>query len=167
MPKYGIDISLAGQQRISRVFETLGDAVKDFSPVWNKIIDKILIPGIKANFETEGGAVGGWEKLKPKYAAWKKKKGFHKEVLQKTGLMRESLEKVGLGKSYNIERIEKQTMTFGTSVDYAYLHQKGKGHLPQRRILVFWPNDARKVVSAMRRHIYKTTGVSSMPGGKK
>jgi len=40
----------------------------------------------------------------------------------------------------------------------------GHGHLPQRRILIFWKEDWQKTMRIIRKHIWKNTGVSAQPG---
>lgn len=164
MPQYGLQMSLDGQQHLIRTFETLGEAVKDFSPVWKEVIAGVKTD-IEKRFDTQGADIGGWKPLSSEYVAWKARKGFHKQILMRTGLLKESLLKEGMGKGFNIERIEPVGFEFGTSVSYGFWHQKGTARgLPQRRILVMRPDDFKKIVSSMRRHVYKVTKVSAMPG---
>lgn len=162
MPQYGLQISLDGQQHLIRTFETLGEAVKDFTPVWEEVISD-LENQVEERFNSQGRDIGGWKPLNEKYADWKQRKGFHKQILMKTGLMKESILKEGIGKGFHIERVQTQGFEWGTSINYAFYHQNGRG-VPQRRILVMWPDDFKKIMSAMRRHVYKVTKVSAMPG---
>ncbi len=164
MPGYKVSFAMVGQRELERTFKTLGDAVRDMGPAWKGVVEQVLISMALEQFATEGARVGKWQQLDPAYAKWKAKHGFSPRILQKTGMMKESLERSGPGKGMGVLRTDAEGMEYGTSVPYAIHHQMGHGHLPQRRILIFWKEDWQKVMRVIRKHIYKVSGVSAQPG---
>lgn len=84
---------------------------------------------ILENFKKEGGKLKGrpWKKLSDVTIARRRKgkRAGRDKILQDTGIMRRSVNR----------EVTQRSARVGLSVDYAPIHNFGKGNIPQRRIL--------------------------------
>lgn len=88
----------------------------------------ILDQWVLKNFATEGGNVGGWPKFKyPEFGRYLPRKGWDPsaKLLRNTGT---------LMRSYR-PWYSRRDAGIGSDLKYAKPHDKGEGHLPQRRML--------------------------------
>lgn len=125
-----ISISLSGDKQLVAQFEDIGDALKDFRPVWIRTRQKVY-NAIRENFASEGGASGQWAALTPAYAKVKQQRWGNKPILQASGRYYKSVTQLG---GEGIYEEGPQEMTIGTNVPYAGFHQRGTGKMPARPI---------------------------------
>lgn len=121
---------VVGEKQFARAFSRFGDQIKDFRPLWDKIVGSFR--RIEAEqFGSEGGTgSGGWRPLSPQYAAWKAQHYPGAPILVRKGALKASL--VGIT-GYTIDRRTPDSLLIGTSIPYALYHQKGTGRMPARK----------------------------------
>lgn len=118
--------------QLSRFQEYLGD-LRDF---WTHYFAPAFYRQLEDNIATEGGGVGGWAPLSPRYAAWKARVAPGRGLMVFSGALQRSLTWRGLGPgSGGIFVPERQYVVIGTSVGYARWHQLGADRLPRRSVL--------------------------------
>jgi hypothetical protein len=83
-----------------------------------------------------GGSFGGWPPLSRWYAAWKERVAPGLPIMVFSGRLKASLEPES-GSIEQVRIMRPLEASFGTSVPYAWKHQRGdpSTHLPQRRIV--------------------------------
>jgi phage gpG-like protein len=106
--------------------EPLQEVTKDFWQMEQK------------QFDSEGGASGGWASLKPDYAKWKARHFPGAKILEQTGTLKGSLTNQN---PWTVNELEKLKVTLGTKVGYAGYHQTGTGKMAQRRPIDFLEAD--------------------------
>lgn len=160
MANYIIQFEVIGQKPIEAGFSVLGDAIRDLTPHWERVHDKVLIPWMERTFDTEGAsAAGKWTALSPKYAAWKAKHFPGKPILQRTGLMRQSL--IESGHVDHVKWATRDSLTFGTTVKserdapYPIFHQFGTRKMPQRVVVGTTDELSKGIVDTLKRSIYE------------
>jgi len=135
-------------QRMARMFPLLDETAEDLSDIFEDVA-AALGPAIEARFDAEGP---GWKQLAPATVAerrWRIARGeisvgpAH-PILEQTGALRRSL--VRRNARGHVERIEAREMEYGTSIEYAPVHQYGGVRVPQRMIL-----DARELFPVISR----------------
>lgn len=142
-----------GETLINRRLLRVGAYARDASPAFAAIAD-LLMEETKAQFATEGShASGGWKPLQPATVAEKARHGMRPEILQRTGSLLDSL--TVKGDSNMILEIHPDSLTFGSRLPYADIHQKGspKTNLPRRPPLAFTESAKRAVVKVLQRWI--------------
>lgn len=112
-------------KRVSQRLRNVTKAMKDMLGP-HKRIATVLDAWVLRNFKGEGRLVGGWEA----FAAggrWVKGRGIDSsaKLLQDTGRLRASF----------IPFATRRDAGIGSRLDYSKPHEKGLGHLPQRRML--------------------------------
>lgn len=128
---------LDGGERIDVGLSRLRANIQDWQPFFRDYVAPRFFGDVIRNFETEGGYVGGWAPLSPRYAAWKAKRYPGKGILQRTGRMINSLRWGGSPGPEMVFRMTPREAELGTSVPYAASHQRGTGRLPRRQMLFF------------------------------
>lgn len=110
-----------------RVFRELRSRARDQRPAW-AAVGRELKRNVELQFDTQGVYLSGkrWKPLDPPYARKKKAAGFATGILVRTGTLR---------KSFRTMRISKNSIIFGSRLDRAAWHHKGKGNNPRRQIL--------------------------------
>jgi hypothetical protein len=139
MPRYmNISMDFGEGERMSRLFSLMEATVRDLRPAWERVAEE-LGPAIDNEaFIPEGP---GWAQLADITVEQRQDRidrgeiavGPRHPILQQTGAMRESL--VNRNARGHVEVITKDSMSYGTDIPYAIVHQEGLGHVPQRQIL--------------------------------
>ena len=70
---------------------TFAERLKNWRPFWVQRFAPKYLEQVQQNFATEGGLVGGWPGLSPRYAAWKARHFPGTKILERTRRLRESL----------------------------------------------------------------------------
>jgi len=131
---------------LDKLAERLGDMRRFFRNYWAvKFFNDIL-----QNFETEGGSVGGWRALSPRYAAWKRRVVGNRPILQFSRNMRESFV---IGNPNNVLRVTKTHAEAGSRLQRAYWHTTGTSRLPRRRVIFLAP--AREYNPILRDYLHE------------
>jgi len=148
-----VTFTMLGDVVLARGISRYGDAVRDFSPVWEQIREDFhRIEG--EQFDTEGARSGSpWAPLSPTYAAWKQKHFPGKQVLQLTGMMWGQFG-VGVGMMTTVEPM-KLTME-PSGVPYAGIHQQGSPstNLPRRRVVDLTEEDKMGWMKMIHNYVY-------------
>lgn len=145
-----------GKKGKETLFHTaIGDLLtqlSDWTPGFKAIIDEVLEPAVKEQFETQGH--GEWAELSPATLA-RKSSGM---ILVDTGRLESSFTKSGVD---HVEQITRSSIKWGSAVPYALFHQTGTGSgfqqrlksggsgLPMRKILELTAKNKRKMRSIM------------------
>lgn len=117
---------------ITLALSRAGERIKDFRRFWREYYAPQWFSDILKNFRTEGGPVGGWRALSPRYAAWKRRQVGPKPILQFRGAMISSFY---IGNRNNIFKVTKTYVELGSKLERVAFHNRGGGRLPKRRIL--------------------------------
>lgn len=122
----------------------------DLTPALDKIADGIA-EQTRENFLNESSPGGEkWAELSPATVA---KKG-HDVILVDSTNMRKSV--VLRDAAGHIERIEDDSIEYGTNIVYAVVHQEGTGRIPQREFLGFNEQSADAVAEIVADHYVET-----------
>lgn len=123
-------------------FQYAGYHIRDAREPLREVFDEVLLPGVEAQFDTEGESAGTpWEQLTEDYEARK---------IAKYGFM-PILEASGKGKRDIIgtpPRITKMYLRWSPKSDYMHWHQSGgyvPGRPPQRPWLVITAEDELQI----------------------
>lgn len=129
-----------GDVQYSRAFEVLGRAAENLSDPLREMGDSLLYV-VEQQFVTEGKAEGaGWKELSRTYGDWKDVHFPGMPMLVRSGAMRNA------ALSPDTIRVTPHSLTYEvlehgypnsdvTTGQVAFWHQKGKGRLPERKIV--------------------------------
>ena len=126
-----ITFTMLGDVVLARGISRYGEAIRDFSPVWNQIRDDFhRIEG--EQFDTEGARAGTrWAPLSLAYEAWKRKHFPGRQLLVLTGRMW-GVFTTGIGMKTEIEPMR---LSMEPSEHKAVYHQQGTRTMPRRRVV--------------------------------
>lgn len=130
--------SLQGDVQLSRKLLIAAEAVKDWTPAFEKSGEDLIEFFSYDVFETEGEALGeAWPFLSPKYAKQKEKKYPDKGILEATGTMRQSFMQLSSSTSLKI----------WNAAEYFKYHQSNepRNKIP-RRAMMKLTEDLRQIV---------------------
>lgn len=120
-----------GLRRLSVAFERAGAEVAQVSKHILPRLSTALEEAAAAQFDGEGvGPSGRWKQLSAKYAQWKARVFPGMPILQRTGALRDGL--TNSSSATAIRSISGDSLTYGASVDYGSLHQRGTSKMPAR-----------------------------------
>ncbi len=120
---------------LERMLKQLGQDVVDYRPVYPRLVDEVMAPGIQAAFASKGATLGqAWPPLTARYARRKLRAGSS-EMLSLTGQLRSS---------FAMLRSSKRSVSYGTTVPYARAVQYG-----HRRRFVGWSTEMRDRATAV------------------
>jgi len=148
-----LQISLAGDVQLDRQLLRFADRTDDMTAPFTAIAAD-LTKVEKSQFRTQGRYSGGWEALSPRYAARKARKYPGAKILHADGTLEASLTRDGARGA--VREITRDSLTYGTTVEYAKYHQLGTSVMPRRRPLELTANKRRQYTRALLR--YLTTG---------
>jgi hypothetical protein len=114
-----IRFQLGDFERIPKALEDFYFDIDDFRPFYKNHFIPRYLADVNANFESEGGAVGGWHELSPEYEAWKRARYGNKKINQLTGALKRSFSPKGRSKLLSL-RMERKQLHIGSVVDYAF-----------------------------------------------
>jgi hypothetical protein len=145
-----VTFTMLGDVVLARGISRYGDAVRDYSPVWDQIRNDFhRIEG--EQFDSQGARGGNpWAPLSTSYEAWKQKHFPGMPILQLTGMMWGEFG-VGVGMQTTIEPM-KLTMT--PSMQRAIYHQQGTRTMPQRKVVDLTEEDKMGWMKMIHNYIY-------------
>jgi phage gpG-like protein len=136
-------LEIEGEEQLRQALDELAKDVQDFRPVWEEL-EQIFYDIETKQFRSEGAHSGApWKDLSSDYGKWKELKYPGKPILERTGALRRSLTGRGPG---GIREITKTSMTLGSNLPYADIHQRGGRRLPARPAINLSPADRRRLV---------------------
>lgn len=135
-----ITLGITGDEELAAAFQAMARAVTDWRPYWPRVAG-VFYESERARFASDG--FGTWPRLSDGYAAWKSKNYPGEGILSRTGDLRRSLtDRFNPGAIYVDEA---QSLTLGTSIPYAKIHDHtdgpGAGIIPYRPPIGLRPND--------------------------
>ena len=145
-----VDIGELGRR--ARMFPLMEEQIEDMTPIWEDVAEAMR-GRLEKTFADEGP---GWQSLAPLTQALRRARGYGAAhpILVQTGALKRSLTVAGAADS--IEDIQPQSLTFGTKIPYAAIHQHGTGRVPARPILQ--PEQLIRVISrAIADHVTTET----------
>lgn len=168
---FRLSIEVAGEKQLDRVLSRIPKQIKDGRSAFRKIINRVMIPSTKAQFQTQGRHGGSpW----PDYTTAEHKSGYVAMKRSVTGaspiLMRWTPGHERLYPSLTkrvhpsgIRKAQKDGLQFGTTLPYALKHQrgiglgwKGKYSTVRRRLIELNEADKREAVRILQAHYFKT-----------
>lgn len=123
-------------------------SLADFMPVFNDIINLVLIPSHQKTFSAEGRPER-WPELNPDYASYKRRKLGHDDMLVFSGDLRDSL-CTETGNQHSVREMGEKEMAFGTTRPWAKVHQDGDGSHPQREHVLWQDEDGEQAMELAR-----------------
>jgi phage gpG-like protein len=150
------EVSVFGDQQVSREILRVGKRPADSRPLWPSIVD-LMESRIELNFRTQGKfASGGWQPLKPATILRRKLKGqVPIRILTATGALREALTTSSAAGAKR--KMKKKELQFGTqgAVNYGAHHQFGApaAKLPMRKPVEFTEATRKELVKRMQRFV--------------
>lgn len=140
----------AGERLISRRLDRYAGRAIKAKPAF-ELIERDTRGWEKDLFKTDGASGGDpWAPLAPSTVKAKAQAGLDPRVLQATRALRKSL--TVKSDPEHEEIITDDFLVFGSKLDYAGYHQKGRG-VPKRRPLQFTEMQKRAVVKRLQRWI--------------
>lgn len=139
-----------GDKLISRRFERFADRSIAAAPAFQKIADNFR--GYERRLFDTQGASGGvrWDDLAESTCKAKAARDLDPRVLRATNRLRNSLV---LKRSLDHEEeVTDSFLLFGSKLDYAGPHQKGRG-VPMRKPLQYTEAQKRRIVKTLQRYI--------------
>lgn len=122
---------------VLELLENVKDRASDMRPVFRWAKGQLELANA-ANFMANGLPSGRpWAPLDKDYGSWKSARFPGRGTMVQTGNLFRSLTNMN---DSTVNIIEKDSATFGTSVEYAKFHQYGTTKMPARKI-VFTPRE--------------------------
>jgi hypothetical protein len=121
--------------QVTLALTNFADRLGDFRRFWREFYAPKFLNDVLENFHTQGGSVGGWRALSPRYAAWKRSVVGNKPILVFSGAMRDSFV---IGNKRNVLKVTKASAEIGSSDPKVDKHQLGDG-VPVRRVIFIGP----------------------------
>lgn len=128
-------------QKLQLAISRFGTRLRDFRRFWTEFFAPQFFADVQRNLASEGGYVGGWRALSPRYAAWKLRTYGPRPMMVLTGRLKNSFV---LGASENVVRARPLDVYVGSRVPYVPYHQRGTDRMPQRKIIWLGPNQTYK-----------------------
>jgi phage gpG-like protein len=153
VPLNRIYIEFGGEVQVNRRLDRFKDSLEDPRPLWENLFG-YLERAETQQFNAQGKAAK-WKPLAESTVAYKKRHGLDRRILHATLAMRKSLTQRGHGDAVRISTLD--FMQFGTDVEYAGIHQKGGGRVPQRRVIDLTETQRREIVKRTQKFLLKGT----------
>jgi hypothetical protein len=132
-------LEIDGVAEVSRAFQVMAEDASDLSEPFH-FIGGLILQAVTEQYDTQGahGLGTRWAALSPQYAKWKEQHFPGKPILEATGAMRRSTT------SPQAVTVTSRQLVYEPDDPKAVYHQRGNGHLPQRRIVALSGSDRRK-----------------------
>ncbi len=144
------------ETQLSRAFETSIARFLNLTIPFNKMAEDFY-QSMTGVFAAEGAFEERprWQDLSPAYALWKSRNYPGRKILERTGRLKKSL--TNRGGSDSVLNITPKSLSVGTKVPYAILHQKGTNRLPMRKIIELTDAQKKRWVRIMHTYMYSVT----------
>lgn len=134
--RFTFGVEPSGPQ-FDRIMDLRFGEITNFKPIFEDIA-KDVYSDIKANFESGGGNVGGWQPLSERYAIekaadYRAGRIPYNKIMYRTGRLAASLTDKEAPEA--ICEITDRSLEIGTQVPYAIWHQIGTRTMPQRLLI--------------------------------
>lgn len=151
-----LSIEVIGEEKLLRELKGVAADVSDFRPSWRAVSDEVYSIE-RAQFNTEGSRGSGrWAQRAQSTLdriTSMNSRGFTAKVvglpLRRTDAMHNAL--TTRGGSHSIYEETPDSLTLGTSLPYANIHQRGGGKIPQRKLYDLTEADGDRLMSILKR----------------
>jgi len=156
--KVAIRLDRTDMKRIAALFEGVSTRLVNFAPLYEDIIDYVLVPSAAKTFDAEGRP-DAWAPLSPSYALRKAKAIGYTQILFWDGDLHDSLATKD-GNKYSVRLAGQNRLQFGTTRPWAAVHQDGDATHPARPFVVIQDDDYDTILDMsadylMGRGLYK------------
>lgn len=138
---------IEGKEKFDRALTLLNDSFKDFRRIWPQVA-AVFYKAERRQFDSEGGKSGGWAAPSEPYAKAKEIRYPGQPILRATNALYESLTDP-TGENAIFSQSE-DTLTLGSSLDYAAVHQTGWEKMPARPPIAIDDEEQAEMVRVMR-----------------
>jgi len=148
MPKgFRLKFTIEGVPELGRILLETHKKLESFRwPLWKA--SRLILADVERNFETEGGLVGGWQKLADATVAGRIREGYGGEhpILQKTGALR---------RSFYANVTKTRAFISAHSPYYGFHQSRGarKTKLPRRAMLVLPERTRQNIVEEFHKFV--------------
>lgn len=141
-----VSLDFIGEDLVAAEIVGYGVRAQDLRPAFRRSL-RVIHDAVDRQFSSQGAyGSGGWRPLAPSTVAEKAAKGLDPRIMHRSYALRDSL----LGKNaYRIQRVNRQSLVYGTHVDYAVYHQRGTSKMPRRRLVQLTNSDRRLIVRSI------------------
>lgn len=141
-----VTLTLMGDQQVVRTLTNQRWFLQDMRPAWEQVAD-IFAKAEKDLFRSQDR--GKWPALSKQYARWKAQRYPGMPPMRRTDRMYRELTQ----RPFGIEKLGRWSMTIGTRLPYARIHQKGgwvTGWPPKRMVVHLAEHEKRLIVKAVQ-----------------
>lgn len=141
-----VTLTLMGDQQVVRTLTNQQWFLTDMRPAWEQVADEFA-KAEKELFRTRDR--GAWPALSKQYARWKEQRYPGKPPMRRTDTLYRELTQ----RPFGVERITRWSLTIGTQLPYARIHQKGgwvPGWPPKRMVVHLTEDEKRRIVKAVQ-----------------
>ena len=147
---FRLKVEVLGEAAFNAALIGVTERVEDMRPVW-ETVTPLVFGFFTEQFDSEGaaGSSGKWQKLTAKYDEVKRRRWGEKKILEASGALRAAM----TGKTENtLIDITRNEAGWGTSLKYAYYHQRGspKTNLPRRPIVALSDGQTRRLAKGVQ-----------------
>jgi phage gpG-like protein len=144
-----VELDIFGDVQLKREILRWGDAAEDARPAFRSIVGK-WTEWTRKQFDSQGRrASGGWKPITEEWRQYKQRRGFDTRILHMTQRLRASL--TVLGHPDAVRDVQPDSLTWGTSVEYAPFHQHGnEPRLARRRPVELTKGDRAATVKVLQ-----------------
>lgn len=147
-----LQLVIEGEAQLNRWLDRFVDEVTDLTPTWD-LVAKEFYAIEEEQFNSEGQ--GKWPALSPGYARWKSAHYPGRPLLVREG----KLKTAATGGSGAVAIKDKRELQLGfKGVPYWRYHQRGSGHLPQRKVVDLRESDKMRLMKTFHKGIIQQLG---------
>jgi phage virion morphogenesis protein len=145
-------IQIIGVDHVIEVLRRTALNMRDARRGMSQIAD-YLMQITATQFDSQGRRGGGsWRRLTPEYQKRKAREGKDPRILHATGVLRKSVTKRRARGQILV--INKDSLQFGSNIEYAAVHQRGGGRgIPARPYLKILPRDRTAIADILGGYI--------------
>lgn len=150
-----IEVDFFGEDLAAARIRGVGERAQDLRPAFREAV-RILNRAAQRQFSSQGRYGGGsWKRLAASTLAEKARLGLDLRILHRSRRLLGSL----TGKNADRrQRVNRQSLVFGTYTPYAKYHVTGTRHMPRRPPMKLPKPDRKLIVRAIHRRIMVEAG---------
>lgn len=148
-----ISIGVEGEEKLERALTGVASDFSDLRPSWRPVSDEIYSI-LRSQFQTEGGRATKWPRRAE--STLDRITSINKRGFSLVGLPLRATDTLFTAVTtrnapHGIYEEAPDSLTLGTDLPYAGIHQKGGKKIPQRKIYDLTDNDGKRILSILKR----------------
>ena len=145
-------VNVRGADVVANNFAHMANAAGNYRPAWDDVRDEIMRNTLRQFLSGGRRGGGSWKQLTKPWLKYKLSRGYDRRILfMEHPLNRSVTVRNAAGQVY---RTTPTTMIFGSSIEYAKVHQLGGGrNIPARPFLKILPGDRKKINKILSDHL--------------